>query len=254
MRMEQVLPGLATPVILTTRPLPEIELSSASAALPSLSDVNESTCAIGRQPSDLQMYSTSSRSMSRITAMPSFWRKCSERSLTASRRMLFCTSSSVQPAFLIFLHILRMYLRSSRRILSIWSYSLTTTLFSMSVLGALRQNWISPILGASMRWMPPERAKPFPKHNPSIISVSSIVPPTRVTILTSSRSTLIAVAGSITFSTASTASGANSSAYCEMTLLDSDVRAALIRESRSVRLTGVATSSSRSCACATALP
>merc|ERR1719261_1565360 len=45
MRMEQVFPGLATPVILTTRPLPEIELSSASAAVPSLSGVNESTCA-----------------------------------------------------------------------------------------------------------------------------------------------------------------------------------------------------------------
>jgi hypothetical protein len=57
--------------------------------VPSLSSVNESMSAMGLQPVDLQMNSTSSRSISLIQRMLSLARKWRERSLTASRRMDF---------------------------------------------------------------------------------------------------------------------------------------------------------------------
>ena len=60
------------------------------------------------------MNSMSSRSMSLMTMIFSLLRKWRLSSFTASRRIDFCTSSTLQPDFLIFLHISKMYLRSSR--------------------------------------------------------------------------------------------------------------------------------------------
>ena len=57
-----VCPGLATPVIFTTLPLPTLAVSTR-AAEPSFSGFMWSTCEIGRHPSDLLMCSISSRSM-----------------------------------------------------------------------------------------------------------------------------------------------------------------------------------------------
>ena len=74
---------------------------------------------MGMQPQVFEMNSTSSRSMSLTTRIFIFARKCSESSLTASRRIDFCTSSTLQPDFWIFLHMSRMYLRSSLRMRSI---------------------------------------------------------------------------------------------------------------------------------------
>jgi len=51
--------------------------------------VKESMSAIGLQPVLLQMNSISSRSMSLITRILSFYRKCRLRSFTASRKMDF---------------------------------------------------------------------------------------------------------------------------------------------------------------------
>lgn len=51
------------------------------------------------------MKSMSSRSMLLRTRILSLLRKWSESSLTASRRIDFCTSSTLHPACLIFLHI-----------------------------------------------------------------------------------------------------------------------------------------------------
>ena len=81
--------------------------------------MKESTSAIGLHPVDLQMNSTSSRSMSLMARMPSLARKCKDRSLTASRRMDFWISSTLHLAFLIFLAMFRRYSRSSLTILSI---------------------------------------------------------------------------------------------------------------------------------------
>merc|ERR1719446_1570877 len=113
-----VLPLLGTPVTMTTLPSP-VTFSSTRSALPSFSAWNVSTLATGRQPHVFEMNSMSSRSMSVTTMIFILARKCSERSLTASRRMDFCTSSTVQPDALIFLHMLRMYWRSSLRMRSI---------------------------------------------------------------------------------------------------------------------------------------
>lgn len=51
------------------------------------------------------MKSMSSRSMLLITMILSLLKKWSESSFTASRRIDFCTSSTLHPVFLIFLHI-----------------------------------------------------------------------------------------------------------------------------------------------------
>ena len=56
----------------------------------------------------LAMNSTSSRSTSRTTRIFIFARKCSERSLTLSRRIDFCTSSTLQPLACTFLQMSRM--------------------------------------------------------------------------------------------------------------------------------------------------
>lgn len=96
--------------------------------------------------------------------------------------------------------------------------TLATTLFSMSVFGALRQNWMRPTFAFSMRVGPPAAfLAPCAKTIPSTSSVSSTVPPTCLTILIVSRSTVVALAASITFSTASTARGASVSEFWEIT-------------------------------------
>ena len=60
-------------------------------------------------------------------------------------------------------------------------------------------NWINPILAFSILLGPPALLMTFwVKIKPSIMSVSSIVPPNLVTKRISRRSTLIAVAGSMT--------------------------------------------------------
>ena len=134
-RMEQVLPGLATPVI-SARPLPRWS-TPQQVRQPSLSFMNESMCAIGLQPSDLQMYSMSSRSMSRMTAC-----QASEGSGATdhSRRHAECflDEKDGTSSLLIFCTV-------SGCICALQGGSCpltycTTTLFSMSVLGALRQN------------------------------------------------------------------------------------------------------------------
>ena len=103
-----VWPLLGTPVTLTTLwPWPTLT-SSTSSAEPSLAAVKESTLATGWQPSVLAMNSTSSRSTSRTTRIFILARKCSDRSLTLSRRMDFCTSSTLQPLACTFLQMSRM--------------------------------------------------------------------------------------------------------------------------------------------------
>lgn len=79
----------------------------------------------------------------------------------------------------------------------------------MSVLGAVRQNWIMAIFGFYRRVGPPAAWETLLelKMSPWTSSVSSMVPPTFLQILMSFRSTLVAVLGSIIFSTASTAIG-----------------------------------------------
>lgn len=86
--METVLPALLVPVILTSLE-PEVWASSTRSAEPSLSSVKESMSAMGLQPVDLQMNSTSSRSISLMQRMLSLARKWRESSLTASRRIDF---------------------------------------------------------------------------------------------------------------------------------------------------------------------
>src|SRR3569833_744974 len=115
---ETVLPVDLVPVTFTMRE-PDDCTSSTRSALPSLSSVKESMSAMGLHPVDLQMNSTSSRSMSLTARMLSLARKCSERSLTASRRIDFWINSTLHLAFLIFLTMLRKNKHSSLTILSI---------------------------------------------------------------------------------------------------------------------------------------
>mmetsp|Transcript_5125 Transcript_5125/g.13160 ORF Transcript_5125/g.13160 Transcript_5125/m.13160 type:complete len:250 (+) Transcript_5125:495-1244(+) len=196
------------PVILTMRPEPS-ETSSTRSAWPSFSGTKLSTCATGRQPVVREINSMSLRSTSVMTMIFILARKWSERSLVASRRIDFCTSRTLHPVSLILLQSLRMYLRSSRRMRSMAAYSDTTTLFSMSVFGAERQNWMRPILAFSTRLGAPETLLLFfLKTSPSTSSVSSTVPPTCwTTRMFSLISTLLAVSGLITRSVASTAIG-----------------------------------------------
>lgn len=73
-------------------------------------------------------------------------------------------------------------------------------LFSISVLGELRQNWIKAILAFFMEVGPLADFAGFSegKTRPSTKLVSSIVPPNFLTTLMSFKSTLVAVLGSIT--------------------------------------------------------
>ena len=98
--------GCFTPVILTIL-LPNDWDSSIRSAEPSLSSEKESMSAMGLQPVDLQMNSTSSRSMSLMQRILSLARKCSDKSLTASRRMDFWMSRALHFDFLIFFTRLR---------------------------------------------------------------------------------------------------------------------------------------------------
>ena len=72
-RMLIVRPGFLMPVTRTTL-APDLATSSTRSACPSLSSVKPSMSAIGLQPVDLQMKSTSSRSMSLTTMILSFIR------------------------------------------------------------------------------------------------------------------------------------------------------------------------------------
>mmetsp|Transcript_41360 Transcript_41360/g.113801 ORF Transcript_41360/g.113801 Transcript_41360/m.113801 type:complete len:264 (+) Transcript_41360:415-1206(+) len=117
-RRETVLPALGTPVTLTTLPSP-VEHSSTRSARPSFSGWKVSMFATGRQPHVLQINSMSSRSTSLMTRIFILARKWSESSFTASRRIDFCMRSTLHPDLEIFLHMSRMYLRSSLRIRSI---------------------------------------------------------------------------------------------------------------------------------------
>ena len=75
--------------------------------------------AIGVHPQLRLINSMSLRSTSRTTRIFSRARKCSATSDTASRRIDFWISSTLQPVFLICMHILRRYSRSSRTTRSI---------------------------------------------------------------------------------------------------------------------------------------
>ena len=109
----------------------------------------------------------------------------------------------------------------------------------MSVFGADTQNWINAILAFSIFVGPPAVClAPRSKTKPRTNSVSSIVPPTCFTILTSFRSTFVAVAGSITPNTASNAIGAKTSALLCTTLDARQVLTASKTDSRSNKSTG----------------
>mmetsp|Transcript_92562 Transcript_92562/g.239017 ORF Transcript_92562/g.239017 Transcript_92562/m.239017 type:complete len:232 (+) Transcript_92562:952-1647(+) len=113
-------------------------------------------------------------------------------------------------------------------------------LLSMSVLGADKQNWMRPIFASATRRGPLAFFAIFcVSTSPSTSSVSSVVPPIFLTIRMSFRSTLVAVFGSMTLSTASTAIGASRSALCETTLEFSDVLALCSSWSRFDSSTGM---------------
>mmetsp|Transcript_7546 Transcript_7546/g.23867 ORF Transcript_7546/g.23867 Transcript_7546/m.23867 type:complete len:266 (+) Transcript_7546:1040-1837(+) len=109
----------------------------------------------------------------------------------------------------------------------------------MSVLGGERQNWMSPIFAFATRVGPPATLTAFcVKTRPSISSVSSIVPPSFLTIATSRRSTFVEVSGSMMRSIASTAIGASTAALAETTFELSEVEATLMSSARSVKSIG----------------
>mmetsp|Transcript_23828 Transcript_23828/g.34820 ORF Transcript_23828/g.34820 Transcript_23828/m.34820 type:complete len:292 (-) Transcript_23828:52-927(-) len=164
--------------------------------------------------------------------------------------MDFWMRSTLQPVFLMALQSLSKYLRSALRMRSICSYSETTTVLSMSVFGAERQNWMSMTLALSTFLILPQML--LLRTSPSTISLSSTVPPRRSTTRTSFKSTLL-FSKSATLSTESTAIGARMSAFWYTILDEREMVAAWIRESRSLRSTGMAMSRRISLALASAL-
>mmetsp|Transcript_11208 Transcript_11208/g.18960 ORF Transcript_11208/g.18960 Transcript_11208/m.18960 type:complete len:223 (-) Transcript_11208:49-717(-) len=78
---------------------------------------------------------------------------------------------------------------------------------------------------------------------PSTSSVSSMVPPSLVTTLMLRRSTLVSVSGLMMWRTASTAMGDRICVYWATTLEPREVEALLNKDSRSLRLTGMAIAS-----------
>mmetsp|Transcript_7141 Transcript_7141/g.12308 ORF Transcript_7141/g.12308 Transcript_7141/m.12308 type:complete len:228 (+) Transcript_7141:1394-2077(+) len=103
---------------------------------------------------------------------------------------------------------------------------------------------MSAILAFSMRMGPPAAFDAFwSKTRPSISVLSSMVPPVLLITRISRRSSMWGRAGSMTCVTASTAIGDSRLEYWETTLLLRDVVAALNRDSRSSRSTGMATDS-----------
>mmetsp|Transcript_10928 Transcript_10928/g.32507 ORF Transcript_10928/g.32507 Transcript_10928/m.32507 type:complete len:276 (-) Transcript_10928:111-938(-) len=116
----------------------------------------------------------------------------------------------------------------------------------MSLLGGEMQNCTSAILAFSIRVGPPAVLAAFWSNTrPSTISESSTVPPGLATMRMSFRSSMLGRAGSMTFSTASTAMDENNPLYCDTTLLLREVVAALRSCSRSSRFTGIAIDVSR---------
>ncbi|KAH3680948.1 hypothetical protein WICMUC_000091 [Wickerhamomyces mucosus] len=77
-----------TPVISTILE-PDDSISSTKSAEPNLSSVNKSISEIGLQDKDLLKNSISSRSISLITIIPNFDKKCNDKSLTASLKIDF---------------------------------------------------------------------------------------------------------------------------------------------------------------------
>eukprot|EP01139_Manchomonas_bermudensis_P020006 Amastigsp_a677667_92.p3 type:complete len:282 gc:universal Amastigsp_a677667_92:787-1632(+) len=134
-----------------------------------------------------------------------------------------------------------MYFFSWAMIRSICVCDETITWFSMSVLGGESWNWIRAILASRTDCGPPAlpRARRRVNTIPLTSSVSSTVPPWSLTTRTSRRSTETAFATSMTESTASTAIGARSGEYCDTTFDESDVIAAPMSASRSLRVIGV---------------
>merc|ERR1712012_533431 len=117
-RTETVRPWFWMPENLTTLLAPAWT-SSTRSAVPSISGWKWSKLAMGLQSRVLQTNSMSSRSTSLTTMIFVLERKWMARSLTASLRMDFWMRSTLQPAFLIRLTILRMYCLSSLSTLSI---------------------------------------------------------------------------------------------------------------------------------------
>eukprot|EP00955_Chlamydomonas_euryale_P001133 13064-Chlamydomonas_euryale.AAC.3 len=98
----------------------------------------------------------------------------------------------------------------------------------MSLLGGEMQNCTSAILAFSIRVGPPAVLAAFWSNTrPSTISESSTVPPGLATMRMSFRSSMLGRAGSMTFSTASTAMDENNPLYCDTTLLLRELRRAV---------------------------
>eukprot|EP00438_Fugacium_kawagutii_P004407 Skav228592 [mRNA] locus=scaffold1161:30461:37461:- [translate_table: standard] len=108
------------PVKRTILPNSDPSFSSiTSSAFASFSVVKVSNVAAASTPKIFEMNSISSRSMSLTTMILAFAQKSSERSVTASLRIDFCTKSTLQPVFAICLTIFASRVRSSRRSRSI---------------------------------------------------------------------------------------------------------------------------------------
>merc|ERR1719318_446276 len=237
--MEQVLPGVAIPVILTHL-LEPVRISSTISADTKFSLVKWSREAMGRQPRVLQRKSTSSLSISLTTMIFILSKKWVARSERASLKIDFWIRRTLHPAFLICLTMLRMYALSSLNTLSMAEKSDTTTWLSMSVLGGETQNWMNPILAFSHFLGPLILAAFCSNTNPSTSSVSSTVPPGFLIILISLRLTLFSLTGSTILRTASTAMGESSALFWDTTLEQREVLAAFRRDSLSERSSGVA--------------
>merc|ERR1712130_99270 len=101
--MEQVLPGVAIPVIFTHFELP-VCISSTRSALARFSAVKWSREAIGRQPIVLHKKSTSSLSISLTTIIFILSKKWTARSESPSLRIDFWMSRNIAPGLLHLLH------------------------------------------------------------------------------------------------------------------------------------------------------
>lgn len=88
----------------------------------------------------MHINSISSRSISFTTIIPFFAKKCRDNSLVASLKIDFYIKTTLAPESAIFLTNFAIYIFSSFINLSIALKSVTTTEFSTSVFGALKQN------------------------------------------------------------------------------------------------------------------
>merc|ERR1719323_2351629 len=123
MMIEQVLPGVAIPVIFTHLELP-VCISSTRSALARFSAVKWSRDAMGRHPMVLHRKSTSSLSMSFTTMIFILSKKWTARSERPSLRMDFWMRRTLQPAFFTCFTMLRIR-RAPREELYPWRRSPT---------------------------------------------------------------------------------------------------------------------------------